>query len=333
MRGNPLTMGDQFFIVGVSDNTYYYMMADPSKVGGVVMYSTNYYNITPSRVTITKGSNNSYYLRTNNGDGKAMYLSLNVNMTSSTTTLTDETSSNSTSTSTDNNVIDAISTSKVSITLTDDYGLSKNVLYPGLWYTIEGKMNTLPCTSTVTTPLCKASSKTSTLKQMKIQIIPINYTDENSNNQYGDISVWMTDSSGVGFCGGLTGETLSLQLFESWIGANTSYPQVNCNIAGPLSTQSNNCVFSSFTACDSKYLYEYSSGECGNEMGVCSQGCRYSQTTPPFTCLPQEPNEEDEEETKRYLIVFIIFIVVLILIVIVLRSYGKGDKTTTVNPT
>ncbi len=298
MRGNPLTMGEQYFIVGKSGNTYYYMMADPSKTGGVVMYSTNYYNISPSRVTITKSSGVNYSLRTLNGDGTAVYLRLS------------------------DGIIDAVSTSRTDISLIDQYNLSQNVLYPGIFYTLSGKLNALTCTSTTTTPLCKNSNSTKVLLDMTIMIIPINF--EVQDKGYGTLSLWKN-----GDCIGTVDETFSLLLFESFIGANTDFTQNNCNIIGPLTTSSNNCPFSSVESCVSRYLYEYTSEECGNNIGVCSSGCRYNTpgSTPVFTCETESNNEEQEGiKTSWFLIMMVVFLFLLIIIYFFYRSSNNSSS-------
>lgn len=298
MRGNPLNMGKQYFIVGKSNETYYYMMADPSKVGGIVMYSTNYFNISPSRVTVNRSSSNRYSLRTINGDGISMYLSLS------------------------DGVIDAMSTGTTSISLTDEWNLSQNVLYPGIFYSLEGKLNAYTCTSTTTIPLCNASSNTKELKDMTIMLIPINETVVADNNTgYGTLSVFSN-----GDCVGSLGETLGLQLFESWIGVNTVLTQSNCNVIGPLTTSSNNCVFSSVDACTARYLYQYTSGDCGDNIGICTEGCRYSNSSPPFTCESSE-TQEDKDETKTNLFLALFLLVFIIIgMLLVFGYFGKNNN-------
>ena len=282
MRGEVDTT-QMYYIVGRSDNnTNYYMCASPT---GVVMIPLNSSQLVPVKATLSWSRNDvniDISIRVVNSNNLPVYLTLN------------------------NGVIDGSSTVKTSLKATSN---KLNSLYTGIWYSFDGLFNGSVCTSLTTIPFCTSVSSVDTLLvNMKLMFIPVNVA---INESYGILSIW-----NKGSCRGAIGETLGLEMFESWIdapGSNSEFKQSNCNGPYFASSSSNNCLFTSVETCTRGYIYTLTES-CGSGLGNCSSGTCSVNSDPSASPVMTCENNKDEDEKGFGVLLSIIVIIVLLLI-------------------
>jgi hypothetical protein len=324
MRGEPLNLTRQYYIVGKKNGNYYYFSYPYSDVSiSSSMISTGYStlvssNIKPILVNITKTSSPNFY---SFKGGSYNYPLISTN-----------------------NVIDLKSSGSASIfelfCISGFDGNASN-LYPGVWYSLENEgrqpyWNSEFCTESnkgfCNNNLITTNDNTS----LNIMFIPYNNTTDESTS----LKNW-SFLNGKYQCAGDSRNDTGLYWFENFIKNTGNTKTSGCDTGSYTNSNSNNCYFSESSTCLDGFLYKLcnETNECGNCLGVCEivdenmKPCKYDfseNVKNPLSCNAKKENDNDV--TLSTIIILIVCILILLGIIffcvfIFYRIYKNKNDT------